>query len=322
MRLTDALYGEFDIPEPVVGELIALPEFQRLRGVSNGGWHPGDPFFAGTVTRYEHSIGVFLLLRKFGAGLAEQLAGLLHDVSHGAFSHCLDYLSADADQQKTQTSQDSRHAAFLAGSEFAAVLARHGIAVEEVADESRYGLLESALPDICADRIDYALRQWADFPRAELPADASPARLAEALRVADGRFVFRAAESAGEFASAFNRMSQVLWASFGATAALLTTARCLRRALALGLMTRGDLYRMGDMEASALMEASPDPELRRLLADKRRPTADLAPKPGEPFETAYNKNRRVNPLYLDAAGRPTRAAAEASAPFFEHRVRL
>jgi len=52
------------------------------------------------TTRFDHSVGVMLLIRKLGAGsspasalLKEQVAALLHDVSHTAFSHVIDYVS-------------------------------------------------------------------------------------------------------------------------------------------------------------------------------------------------------------------------------------
>ncbi|KAG2387733.1 hypothetical protein C9374_001327 [Naegleria lovaniensis] len=45
------------------------------------------------VTRLEHSIGVMLLIRKLKPlDLEQQLAGLLHDISHTAFSHVIDYM--------------------------------------------------------------------------------------------------------------------------------------------------------------------------------------------------------------------------------------
>lgn len=49
---------------------------------------------------YDHSMGVFVILRARGAPLEEQIAGLLHDVSHTAFSHVGDWVYGKENQDK------------------------------------------------------------------------------------------------------------------------------------------------------------------------------------------------------------------------------
>ena len=90
MKYLDQVYGENEINEPVILEIIASPEMQRLKGVDQAGYF--EPYFPGVQhTRFEHSMGVYLLLKKYGAPLEEQIAGLIHDISHPAFSHAGDY---------------------------------------------------------------------------------------------------------------------------------------------------------------------------------------------------------------------------------------
>lgn len=52
----------------------------------------------GMLPRYDHSVGVMLLIRMLGGTLEEQIAGLLHDVSHTAFSHVADYVFENRDE--------------------------------------------------------------------------------------------------------------------------------------------------------------------------------------------------------------------------------
>ncbi|MBC6133594.1 HD domain-containing protein [Listeria booriae] len=93
MKYTDVLYGEFEI-DGVLERLFKSDAMQRLAGVHQAGaaylvqknW---------TVNRLEHSVGVMLLVKKFGAKLDEQIAALLHDISHTSFSHVVDYLMQD-----------------------------------------------------------------------------------------------------------------------------------------------------------------------------------------------------------------------------------
>ncbi len=97
MEWTDRVYGEATIDDPEVLALIACPTFQRLKGIKQAGPSAfAYPFK--TVTRFEHSLGVYLLLRRLGAGVREQIAGLLHDISHTAFSHAVDFIISSEEQ--------------------------------------------------------------------------------------------------------------------------------------------------------------------------------------------------------------------------------
>ncbi|TWK80062.1 hypothetical protein CHCC20333_0614 [Bacillus paralicheniformis] len=88
MKINDRLYGEADL-EPVLTDLIHSKAVQRLNGIHQGGaCFLVNP--AWNISRCEHSIGVMLLIRRLGGSLEEQIAGLLHDVSHTAFSHVAD----------------------------------------------------------------------------------------------------------------------------------------------------------------------------------------------------------------------------------------
>ena len=73
------------------------------------------------TTRYEHSVGVMLLVRRFGASLDEQIAALLHDVSHTAFSHVIDYVFNDHDHQSYHEEKKEQ---FISGSDIARGIGR------------------------------------------------------------------------------------------------------------------------------------------------------------------------------------------------------
>ena len=73
MRWHDRVYGDVAIEEPGLLELIACPTFQRLKGIRQAGPSAlAYPFK--NVTRFEHHLGVFLLLRRLGADRREQVA--------------------------------------------------------------------------------------------------------------------------------------------------------------------------------------------------------------------------------------------------------
>jgi uncharacterized protein len=153
MRWNDRVYGEVTIDDPRLLALIAGPTFQRLRGIRQAG-PSAFAFPFKTVTRYEHSMGVHLLLRSLGADLREQVAGLLHDLSHTAFSHAVDFVFASEEQNYHEQLKDE----FLHRDDIVAGLRLLGFSPEDFADDSVYPLLERPIPWLCADRVDYFFR--------------------------------------------------------------------------------------------------------------------------------------------------------------------
>jgi HD superfamily phosphohydrolase len=104
--INDSLYGRIELSDIAVS-IIDTPEFQRLRYIHQLGVCY-LVFPNATHTRFEHSIGVYHLagefLNKIKATNPQlqllqhdielvKIAGLVHDLGHGAFSHLLDNLS-------------------------------------------------------------------------------------------------------------------------------------------------------------------------------------------------------------------------------------
>lgn len=94
----DPIHGSLRLEEPFL-DLLEVPEVQRLRGIRQLGMaHLVFP--GGNHSRFEHSLGVLHLVRRFGGqkGLGREellllgAAALLHDVGHPPFSHTLEAL--------------------------------------------------------------------------------------------------------------------------------------------------------------------------------------------------------------------------------------
>lgn len=155
MEINDRVYGKVNIDEPILIELINSKPIQRLKGVNQAGASK-YAIDTKTVTRYEHSLGVMILLKKLGASIEEQIAGLLHDVPHTAFSHVIDFVFKDKDH--THEFHEKFHEKIILQSEIPNILKKYNFDLNMILNEENFPLLERSLPDLCADRIDYTLR--------------------------------------------------------------------------------------------------------------------------------------------------------------------
>ncbi|MEH7220015.1 HD domain-containing protein [Bacillus toyonensis] len=153
MIISDVLYGEFEVDQ-VLEELILSKPVQRLKGIHQAGasylmnekWN---------VTRFNHSVGVMLLIKKLGGSVEEQIAGLLHDVSHTTFSHVMDYVF----DNMNESYHEEIFSSVVKNSEIPAILSKYGYNYEDILlDDSKWTLLERSAPELCADRVDYTLR--------------------------------------------------------------------------------------------------------------------------------------------------------------------
>ncbi|MEK7017772.1 HD domain-containing protein [Bacillus sp. FSL R9-9410] len=153
MIISDVIYSEFKV-DKVLEELILSKPVQRLKGVHQAGasylmnekWN---------VTRFDHSVGAMLLIKKLGGSVEEQIAGLLHDVSHTAFSHVIDYVF----DNENESYHEEIFSSVVKNSEIPALLSKHGYNYEDILlDDSKWTLLERSAPELCADRVDYTLR--------------------------------------------------------------------------------------------------------------------------------------------------------------------
>ena len=149
-----SLYGTVTITEPVLIDLFQAPSIKRLEHINQYGITP----FIKTLppySRFTHSVGVMILLRLYGAPLAEQIAGLLHDVSHTVFSHVGDFLYTAT---HNDSYQDTIHEWFIEQTELKDILARHNYSIGDIIHKSgMFPLLEQEIPEICADRLEYVL---------------------------------------------------------------------------------------------------------------------------------------------------------------------
>ena len=109
-RQVTTIYGSTEVNEPVLLELLDSPAMERLKNIHQYGiihYITKSPAYS----RYEHSVGVFYLVRTFGGSVLEQIAALLHDASHTVFSHVGDHVFRHFAHKSSY--QDERHIWYL-----------------------------------------------------------------------------------------------------------------------------------------------------------------------------------------------------------------
>ncbi|MRX74378.1 HD domain-containing protein [Bacillus lacus] len=256
MHVKDELYGGFELDD-VLGSLIASAPLHRLKGIYQGGasfqvnrlWN---------VTRYEHSIGTMLLIRKLGGTLEEQIAGLLHDVSHTAFSHVVDMaFGLEAEDYHEDIFEE-----VILRSEIPEILKRYGYSSQLIlGDLKKWSLLEQELPALCADRLDYTLR---DQLRYGGISQRDAKIFMDELQIVEGVICVRSVEAAEWFTEVFYQEVIGFFLNPLNIYAYDTLAKTLKAAWDSGLIASADLLKE-DAELLQHLRGTNHPEVLQLL---------------------------------------------------------
>ena len=195
MKYIDKIYGEFEL-SGVIEELIKTKVFQRLKRIHQG----GAIFLVNPKinhTRFEHSIGVMLLIKKLGGSIEEQIAGLIHDISHTAFSHLIDYVF-DIEEEDYH---EKRFEEVLRNKELNDVLRKYQYEASNFIEIEKYQILEYPLPNLSADRIDYTLRDLFQIGKI---SEKEVSWFLNGLKIYDKRIVLNSKEHGNWFQSKYD----------------------------------------------------------------------------------------------------------------------
>lgn len=150
-KINDELYGECYVDD-VTYEITNTKIFKRLKNIyqSGGGYLVNELW---NVNRHEHSIGTMILSLKFNGNIEEQIKALLHDISHTAFSHVIDYILKNKNEDYHEKIQED----FLNDEELLSILEKYNLNIKRIMSKN-YSFLDNELPELSFDRIDYTLR--------------------------------------------------------------------------------------------------------------------------------------------------------------------
>ncbi|PGV65076.1 hypothetical protein COD94_10335 [Bacillus cereus] len=290
MIISDVIYGEFKV-DKVLEELILSKSVQRLKGIHQNGasylinekWN---------VTRFDHSVGVMLLIKKLGGSVEEQIAGLLHDVSHTAFSHVIDYVF----DNENESYHEEIFSAVVKNSEIPAILSKHGYNYEDILlDDSKWTLLERSAPELCADRVDYTLRDMYTYGYISLE---EAQNFLDDLIEVNGRMVLQNIEIAEWFTKTYYK--EVI--DFFMKPLNIYGNDMLAKTLKLALhkkVIHADDFLLEDHELISKLQLCNDPEVHVLLR-KIHPSIEVKEDRNEYNLHQKNKVRLIDPPLLRA----------------------
>lgn len=289
VEVDDPIYGVTVIEEPVLVELANCKAMRRLEGVSQFGMPDRLYPFPG-FSRYEHSVGTAILLGKLEASLEEQAAGMIHDVSHPAFSHLVDWVIGNREKEDHQ---DKSHKRVVFSSDIPKILLKYGFEPEEIIDVKRYGLLERETPDLCADRVDYALREFESW--------AAPYAVKNCLWDLvnfKGRIAFNNGVSACEFGEAYARCQREHWGGAECVVRWEILAQTLKHALKKRIIEIKD-FELEDEQVLRKLTINGDAEIGANLGLLERKRLHLRENTKNPQYALKKKFRYIDPHFVE-----------------------
>lgn len=269
----------------VLAALINSRPVQRLKGIHQGGAsYLVNP--AWNVTRFDHSIGVMLLIKRLGGSLEEQIAGLLHDISHTAFSHIIDFVM---DNEKEDYHERIFHEVVI-NSELPLILKTYGYNYEEIImDDSKWTLLEQSAPELYADRVDYTLRDMYTYRNISL---ADVEAFLQNLIVIDGKMYLNKLEIAEWFVELYYKEVIGFFMDplniYGSDR--LTVI--LQQALEKGIISLSDFF-LEDEEVIEILRSTQEQEIIQLIAQLQQPVSVIED------ENNYHIHRKTKPRLID-----------------------
>lgn len=240
------LYSIYHSDIPSFLEAFAqTPAVQRLKGVGMncGCEYTSFPLFRylPPYSRYDHSVGVALIVWHFTQDRTQTVAGLLHDIATPVFAHVVDFMNRDyLKQESTEAGTAER----ISGSaELQELLRTYAIAPADVYDYHQYPVADNDSPRLSADRLEYSLGNMLNFGFCppdtvrQIYADLTIGKNEEG----QDEIMFRTLPAAEAFAALALECSRV-YVSDADRYAMQMLSEILRGALERGVIAPGDLY--------------------------------------------------------------------------------
>lgn len=139
-----------------IKKYLDVPSLTRLKNI---GYFCGIDYaskniynFKEYITRYDHSLSTALLTFKLTKNKIETLAALFHDIATPCFSHVIDYMNKDYENQESTEEYTSE--IIKQDHKLQDYLKEDKINIEDIINFKKYSIVDNSRPKLCADRLD------------------------------------------------------------------------------------------------------------------------------------------------------------------------
>ena len=112
-------------------------------------------------SRYDHSLGVALIIYHFTKDIKQSIAGLFHDIATPTFSHVIDFLNNDHLTQ--ESTEDGTREIIEQSSDIQQLLKKYHLTTDDVCDYHMYPIADNDTPKLSSDRLEYTLNNIINF---------------------------------------------------------------------------------------------------------------------------------------------------------------
>ena len=116
------------------------------------------------ISRYDHSLTVALLTWHYTKDEKQTLAGLFHDIATPCFSHVIDYMNKDYENQ--ESTEEYTEKILKEDTYLNECLKQDNILLEDITDFKKYTIVDNDRPKLCTDRLDGLILTALFWPKA------------------------------------------------------------------------------------------------------------------------------------------------------------
>jgi len=153
-----------EIPNWLI-DFASVKEMTRLYdiGMNCGVQYTSYPLFKEltTYSRYQHSIGVALIVYHFTNDITQSLAALFHDIASPVFAHTIDFLKGD--YLKQEETENGTAQIILESKQVQNLCKKYKVDISKITDYHCYPIADNDSPRLSADRLEYTLGNMIRF---------------------------------------------------------------------------------------------------------------------------------------------------------------